>query len=94
MMAVIKRNDDDGMYDDCAQISRVSARLKNLELTVVIFKLFFFLFLLTAPPKDWGVKIISKPSASDFVNVTCWANGAFPEPKLTIYYGADRGERA
>ena len=41
-MAVIKRNDDDGMYDDCAQISRVSARLKNLELTVVIFKLFFF----------------------------------------------------
>ncbi|CAG7835472.1 unnamed protein product [Allacma fusca] len=50
------------------------------------------LMIVYAPPKEWGAKIISKPQ-DGFVNVTCWADGVFPEPKLTIFYGAERGEK-
>ncbi|XP_021946109.1 uncharacterized protein LOC110844259 [Folsomia candida] len=39
-----------------------------------------------APQKVHDIALVSRPTA-DSINISCWATGAYPEPKLTITYG-------
>jgi len=38
-----------------------------------------------------GVKVM-RSRVAGYVNISCWASGAYPEPRLTLYHGHNQDE--